>query len=154
MALSLLQTDVIDGHQTVKFAFVVFIGAQVGVVPRAKLSTHKGAVVDKFSVRRMPRHPPAHTDRENDSWADLAAPPRHVHMHRRIRERHRQTVLFLVLPAVQTSVSDLSVCACGRWDGMTQPFHVQFDIASVSELSETAVMNKVQAASGSRNWVR
>ena len=45
------QTDTIDGHQTVKFVFVIHIGIQVGIMQRAKLSTHKGGVVDKFTVR-------------------------------------------------------------------------------------------------------
>ncbi|KAJ3185836.1 hypothetical protein HDU85_001205 [Gaertneriomyces sp. JEL0708] len=42
-------TDMIDGHPTVKFAFINFIGNQVGVMKKAKISTHKGGVNELFS---------------------------------------------------------------------------------------------------------
>lgn len=40
--------DVIDGHTTVKFVFISFIGEQVNMIKKAKLTTHKGAVQEIF----------------------------------------------------------------------------------------------------------
>lgn len=49
VAYSLLRvTDVVDGHTTVKFVFISFIGDKVGMVQKAKLATHKGAVQAVF----------------------------------------------------------------------------------------------------------
>ncbi|KAI9101211.1 hypothetical protein DFS34DRAFT_461108 [Phlyctochytrium arcticum] len=41
-------TDLVDGHPTIKFAFITFIGTQVGIMKKAKLSTHKGSVSESF----------------------------------------------------------------------------------------------------------
>jgi len=48
------QTDVIDGHETVKFGLILYIGSAVSILKRGKLTPHKGGVVDKFSVRQVP----------------------------------------------------------------------------------------------------
>ncbi|KAJ3283747.1 hypothetical protein HK104_010237 [Borealophlyctis nickersoniae] len=42
-------TDMIDGHPTVKFAFITWIGQSVGIMKKAKISTHKGAIQEQFS---------------------------------------------------------------------------------------------------------
>ena len=115
------QTDVIDGHQTVKFGFVCYIGPQVGIMKRAKLTPQKGGAVEHFSVR-----------------TDSHARPR--------RWRQHQGML--------TASSERDREGRGGASAHIQPFHVQFDVSTPSELSETAVMSKIQAASGSRNWVR
>uniref|UniRef100_A0A7S4I819 Coactosin n=1 Tax=Vannella robusta TaxID=1487602 RepID=A0A7S4I819_9EUKA len=39
-------TDIIDGHTTIKFVFVSWAGAKVRVVPKAKMATHKGSIVN------------------------------------------------------------------------------------------------------------
>ncbi|KNC97305.1 uncharacterized protein SPPG_07234 [Spizellomyces punctatus DAOM BR117] len=50
IAYSLIRvTDFVDGHPTVKFAFVTFIGQQVGIMKKAKISTHKGGVTEHFA---------------------------------------------------------------------------------------------------------
>lgn len=36
--------DYYDGHQTVKFVFVVWAGARVGVIKKARMATHKGSI--------------------------------------------------------------------------------------------------------------
>lgn len=41
-------TDVVDGHSTVKFVFISFIGEGVGMIKKAKLATHKGTVQEIF----------------------------------------------------------------------------------------------------------
>jgi hypothetical protein len=40
--------DVVDGHATTKFVFLVFLGAQVKTVAKARVTTHRGAVKDFF----------------------------------------------------------------------------------------------------------
>ncbi|KAI8911539.1 hypothetical protein EDD86DRAFT_245818 [Gorgonomyces haynaldii] len=42
-------TDIIDGHKTVKFVFVSWIGNNVSMMSKAKVSTFKGGLIDKFS---------------------------------------------------------------------------------------------------------
>ena len=37
---------VVDGTNTVKFVFVIFLGDKLKVVKKAKIATHKGAVQD------------------------------------------------------------------------------------------------------------
>jgi len=34
-----------------------------------------------------------------------------------------------------------------------QPYHVHLEVTTLAEISETNVMNKIQMASGTRNWV-
>ena len=43
-------TDIIDGHTTIKFVFVSWAGAKVRVVPKAKMATHKGSIVNLIGV--------------------------------------------------------------------------------------------------------
>ena len=40
--------DVVDGHATTKFVFLVFLGAGVKTVAKARVTTHRGAVKDFF----------------------------------------------------------------------------------------------------------
>jgi hypothetical protein len=40
--------DVVDGHATTKFVFVVWLGSQVKTVAKARVTTHRGAVKDFF----------------------------------------------------------------------------------------------------------
>mgnify|MGYP001300064690 CR=1 FL=1 len=54
LAFASAQTDVIDGHETVKFGLILYIGSAVSILKRGKLTPHKGGVVDKFSVRHLP----------------------------------------------------------------------------------------------------
>lgn len=42
-------TDIVDGHTTVKFVFISFIGEKVGMIKKAKLATHKGAVQEVYA---------------------------------------------------------------------------------------------------------
>ncbi|KAI8922925.1 hypothetical protein BC831DRAFT_473782 [Entophlyctis helioformis] len=42
-------TDIIDGHPTVKFVHISWIGSAVSIMNKAKISTHKGALVEQFS---------------------------------------------------------------------------------------------------------
>lgn len=39
-------TDIIDGHTTIKFVFIIWAGSRVRVVPKAKMATHKGSIVN------------------------------------------------------------------------------------------------------------
>jgi hypothetical protein len=41
-------TDVIEGISTVKFVYINYIGAEVGFMKKAKISTHKGAITSAF----------------------------------------------------------------------------------------------------------
>jgi len=41
-------TDTIDGHVTVKFVYIIWVGESVKPMSKAKLSTHKGVVQDIF----------------------------------------------------------------------------------------------------------
>jgi len=41
-------TDVIEGISTVKFVFINYIGSDVGVMKKAKISTHKGGITSAF----------------------------------------------------------------------------------------------------------
>ncbi len=41
-------SDVVDGHATTKFVFLVFLGAGVKTVAKARVTTHRGAVKDFF----------------------------------------------------------------------------------------------------------
>lgn len=46
-------TDVIESIKTVKFVFINFIGHDVGIMKKAKISTHKGAIQSAFGVRTV-----------------------------------------------------------------------------------------------------
>lgn len=39
----------IDGHVTVKFAFISWIGNDTSIMNKAKVSTYKGALTEKFA---------------------------------------------------------------------------------------------------------
>ncbi|KAI8807232.1 hypothetical protein BJ742DRAFT_813864 [Cladochytrium replicatum] len=42
-------TDMIDGHPTIKFALVTWIGGSVSIMKKAKIATHKGGVSEAFT---------------------------------------------------------------------------------------------------------
>jgi hypothetical protein len=42
-------TDIIDGHTTIKFAFLQWIGNETTMMNKAKVSTFKGSLVEAFS---------------------------------------------------------------------------------------------------------
>lgn len=52
-----LQKDVVDGIDTVKFAYIQFVGEEVKPMAKAKVSTHKGALENHFKVISRSGHP-------------------------------------------------------------------------------------------------
>ena len=44
-------TDRYDGHLTIKFVFIVWIGERVKILRKARIATHKGAITSFIGVR-------------------------------------------------------------------------------------------------------
>lgn len=50
LSSSFLQTDVVDDIPTVKFAYIIWVGENMRTIPKATVSTHKGALDEVFKV--------------------------------------------------------------------------------------------------------